>query len=71
LCNKLVYASPTPGVNARFCRDDDVPLVGTERTEVDDLHSPQQDHRANVRASILGDLERFSAAVLSFALRGS
>jgi len=49
-----VYASPTPGVNARFCRDDDVPLVATERTEVDDLHSPQQDHRANVRASILG-----------------
>jgi hypothetical protein len=56
IAGSYIYASPALGENFRFCRYDDVPLVATERTEVDDLHSPQQDHRANVRASILGDL---------------
>jgi hypothetical protein len=41
--------------NFRTCRDDDVPLVAIERTEVDDRRAAQQAHRANVRASMLGD----------------
>ncbi len=34
---------------------DDVPLVAIDRTEVDDRRAAQQAHRANVRASVLGD----------------
>ena len=42
------------GLNTRFCPDVNVSLVATERTEVDDLRAAQQDHRADIRTSILG-----------------
>jgi hypothetical protein len=40
--------------NACSCRGVNVPLVATARTALDDLRAAQQDHRADIRTSILG-----------------
>jgi hypothetical protein len=45
-------------VNTLNCRDDDLPLVAPERTEVDDLRGAQQSDRDTIGAAIVDPGER-------------